>query len=86
MPAKLESGYLADHLPKASSTYVTIPDAMHFSFMQVYKAGAVALIEDETSGDGVVCKDGRLRNREEIHREITFLVAGFLAEAIPVRP
>lgn len=86
MPAVLESGYLADHLPKTSSTYVTIPDAMHFSFMQVCKPGAMALIEDETPGDGVVCREGGSRSREEIHREITFLVAGFLAEAIPVRP
>jgi predicted dienelactone hydrolase len=82
MPAPLESGYLADHLPKASSTYVTIPDAMHFSFMQLCKPDAVALIEEETPGDGIVCKDGGTRSRDEIHREIAFLVTGFLAEAL----
>ncbi|MDB5526595.1 MAG: hypothetical protein JWM58_4358 [Rhizobium sp.] len=57
LPAKLESGYLAADLPKATSSYVEIPDAMHFSFMQVCKPGAVELIEEETPGDGVVCKD-----------------------------
>lgn len=86
MPAKLESGFLAEHLPKASSTYVTISDAMHFSFMQLCKPNAVALIEDETSGDGIVCKDGGSRSREEIHRETEFLVSGFLVDALMVNP
>ncbi len=86
MPAELESGYLAEHLPKASSTSVTINDAMHFSFMQLCKTNAVALIEEETPGDGIVCKDGGSRSREEIHREITFVVTGFLAEALSANP
>jgi predicted dienelactone hydrolase len=86
MPAALESGYLAQHMHKASSTSVTIPDAMHFSFMQLCKPGAVALIEEETPGDGIVCKDGGSRSREEIHREIAFVVSGFLAEALSVNP
>ncbi|HEV7309203.1 alpha/beta hydrolase family protein [Ensifer sp.] len=86
MPADLESGYLTSHLPKATSTYVEIPDAMHFSFMSPCKPGAAALIEEETPGDGVVCRDGGVRSREQIHREIAFLIIGFLAEALPVRP
>lgn len=86
MPARLESGYLAQHLPKATSTYVEIPDAMHFSFMQLCKPDAVALIEEETPGDGIVCKEGGTRRREEIHREVAFLVIGFLATAIPANP
>lgn len=86
LPAQLESGYLAEHLPKESSTYVTIPDAMHFSFMQLCKPNAVALIEEETPGDGIVCTDGGRRSREEIHRETEFLVTGFLADALPINP
>lgn len=86
MPAPLESGYLAQHLPKASSTYVTISDAMHFSFMQVCKPNAVALIEAETPGDGIVCQDGGNRSREQIHRETAFLVSGFLADALADNP
>ena len=86
MPAPLESGYLADHLPKASSTYVTIPDAMHFSFIQLCKPNAVVMIEEETPGDGIVCKDGGNRSRAEIHRETAFLVSGFLAEALTINP
>jgi len=33
------SAYLADHMPDTSSTYVEIPDAMHFSFMGLCKRG-----------------------------------------------
>lgn len=83
LPARLESGYLADHLPKSSSAYVEIPDAMHFSFMGLCKPGAVELIEEEEPGNGVACKDGGTRSREEIHREVAYLVIGFLASAIP---
>ncbi|OCP01938.1 MULTISPECIES: alpha/beta fold hydrolase [unclassified Ensifer] len=86
MPAALESGYLAEHLSEDTSTYVEIPDAMHFSFMQLCKPGAEALIDEETPGDGVVCRDGGRRGRDEIHQEIAFLVIGFLAEAVPARP
>jgi len=82
LPAALESGYLAEHLPKKSSTYIVIPDAMHFSFVGLCKPGAAALIEKEQPGDGVVCKDGGERSREAIHHEVAELVIGFLAKAL----
>lgn len=85
LPAKLESGYLAGNLPKASSSYVEIPDAMHFSFIQNCKPGAVDLIEADTPGDGVVCKDGGTRDRSEIHRQVADMITAFLARAIPQR-
>ncbi len=83
LPAALESGYLAEHLLKKSSTYVVIPDAMHFSFVGLCKPGAVALIETEQPGDGVACKDGGTRSREAIHHQIAELVIGFLAKTLP---
>ncbi len=83
LPPRLESGYLADHLPKSTSTYVEVPDAMHFSFMGLCKPGAVELIEKEEPGNGVACKDGGTRSRTEIHREVAYLVIGFLASAMP---
>lgn len=83
MPADLESGYLARSLPKADSEYVLIPDAMHFSFLQVCKPGAAERIEAETPGDGIVCKDGGTRTRAEIHAEVTDRIVSFLAEALP---
>ncbi len=49
----------------------------------VYVSGdAAALIEKEEPGNGVACKDGGVRNREAIHREVAYLVSGFLTEAI----
>lgn len=86
LPAKLESGYLAQNLPAASTTYVEIPDAIHFSFMQLCKPGAAALIEEDAPGEGIICKDGGERSREEIHREVFALVASFLGKAIPANP
>lgn len=83
LPAKLESGYLAAHLPAATSSYVEIPDAIHFSFMQLCKPGAAALIEEDTPGDGIVCKDGVTRGREAIHRQVADMIIAFLAKAIP---
>lgn len=85
LPAKLESGYLAANLPKATSSYVEIPDAMHFSFMQACKPGAIDLIEEDTPGDGIVCKDGGTRDREAIHRQVADMITTFLARVIPQR-
>lgn len=80
MPVKLESGYLEQYLSKTYSTYVEIPDAMHFSFMQACKPGSRELLE--AKGQGVICKDGGGRDRKEIHREVIFLVTGFLAKTM----
>lgn len=82
LPARLESGYLAEHLPAATSTYVEMSDAMHFSFMQLCKPGAVELIEEETPGDGIVCKDGGERSREDLHAVISAEVIDFLGKAL----
>lgn len=85
LPSRLETGYLADHLSETSSIYVEIPDAMHFSFMGLCKPGAAELIEREDPGNSVVCRDGGVRSREAIHREVAYLVSGFLIKAIPAR-
>jgi predicted dienelactone hydrolase len=83
VPAKLESGYLMDSLPAETSRYVKIADATHFSFMQLCKPGAIDMIEEETPGDGIVCKDGGGRDRKAIHREVADAIIAFLAEALP---
>ena len=84
LPSEKESGYLADYLPKGTSTYATISDATHFSFMQLCKPGAVELIEKEDPGDGIVCEDGGARSREDIHADIAARITAFLAASIPV--
>ncbi|OOG70288.1 hypothetical protein BLJAPNOD_04622 [Ensifer sp. M14] len=83
--AKLESGYLAEYLPQGTSRYLEIADAAHFSFMQICKPGARALIEAETPGDGIVCDDGDGRDRATIHLETAGVIAGFLNTALNVQ-
>ncbi len=83
LPAELESGYLVAGLPKASTRYVLINDATHFSFMQLCKPGAVALLEEDSPDDGVVCKDGNGRDRQAIHQQISTLIIAFLKQVIP---
>lgn len=82
LPAALESGYLVAHLPAASTHYVKIDDAVHFSFMPVCKPGAAALLEADFPGDGIICQDVGLREREEIHAQVVDLVTHFLAQSL----
>ncbi|MBX8825034.1 alpha/beta fold hydrolase [Ochrobactrum sp. SFR4] len=85
LPAKLESGYIAANMSDKATQYFEIADAAHFSFMQICKAGAAELIEAETPGDGIVCKDGAGRSREAIHREVADMIIAFLAKSIPAQ-
>lgn len=82
IPARLESGYLAEFLPKATTRYVEIADATHYSFMQLCKPDSNALIEAEAPGESFVCKDGGVRDRQAIHREIADIVISFLVESL----
>ena len=83
LPGDLESGYLAAGLPMAMREHVVIPDAMHFSFMQVCKPGAVEMIEARSPGDGIACKDGGTRGRAAIHEEVVDRIAAFLGATLP---
>ncbi|MGF6109634.1 alpha/beta hydrolase family protein [Pseudomonas frederiksbergensis] len=79
LPAELESADLAKRLPKASTRYVEISDASHFSFMAVCKPGAVAMLEEEVPGDGIICGDGEGgRAREVIQQQVTSVIDEFL--------
>lgn len=68
LPQAEESGFLAQYLPKNNYEYTVYPDAAHFSFMQLCKPGAIEMIEEENPGDGIVCKDGNERSRDELHQ------------------
>lgn len=78
--AKLESGYVQEFLPKSSSNYIIIPDAMHFSFIQICKSNALDILNQEKQDESIICKDGGYRARGEIHREVTDLIIGFLSK------
>ncbi|MFJ9993295.1 alpha/beta hydrolase family protein [Pseudomonas putida] len=82
LPAQLESADLAKRLPAATSRYVAIKDASHFSFLSQCKPGAVALLEKDAAGDGVICRDGEnARPRGVIQGDVVSLITGFLAAA-----
>jgi len=82
LPAQLESADLAKRLPQASTRYVEISDASHFSFLSLCKPGAIKLLEAEAPEDGVICRDGDGgRSREVIHQQVTSLITGFLEPA-----
>ena len=68
VPQAEESGFLAQYIPSNNREYIVYPDAAHFSFMQLCKPGAIELIEEEEPGDGIVCKDGNERSRDELHQ------------------
>lgn len=84
LPAQLESADLAKRLPQASTRYVEISDASHFSFMSVCKPGAMARLEEEVPGDGIICTDGDgTRPREVIQQQTVALISEFLAQSLP---
>lgn len=84
LPAQMESANLAKRLPPASTRYVEISDASHFSFMAQCKPGGAALIEENTPGDGMICADGDgARPRDVIQQQIASLVSEFLAGPPP---
>ena len=85
LPAMLESGSLVENLPAATTRYAEIPDAMHFTFMQVCKPGAVEIIKNEEPGEEFVCQDPGPRDRSAIHREVTDKIVAFLAQSIPAK-
>ncbi len=82
LPAQLESANLAERLPHASSRYVEISDASHFSFLPICKPGAVALLEEDIPGDGIICGDGdNARPRKVIQQQVTSLISAFLTQS-----
>lgn len=84
LPAQLESADLAKRLPAATTRYVEISDATHFSFTSMCKPGAIEMLEEDAPGDGVICRDGEhARPREEIQQQVVALISGFLATSKP---
>ncbi|MGY2290937.1 alpha/beta hydrolase family protein [Pseudomonas sp. SDO528_S397] len=81
LPAQVESADLARRLPTASTRYVEISDASHFSFLPLCKPGAVSLLEEDVPGDGIICQDGPgegARTRPVIQQQVTALIDAFL--------
>ncbi len=78
-----DSDYLARSLPPSTTRYVPIPDATHFSFMQLCLPEAAAAIEKIAPGESFVCRDGGARTRSVLHRQIADEILAFLARVQP---
>lgn len=75
---KADSDYIARNLPKVTTVYREIPDASHFSFMQICKPNGEKIVEALSPGEGFVCRDGGGRDRAAIHAQIAEAILGFL--------
>ncbi|MBV4368371.1 alpha/beta hydrolase family protein [Erwinia phyllosphaerae] len=82
LPAEMESGYVAARLPEKWRRYEKVPYTTHFSFMQLCKPGAEAMIEAAEPGEGVVCRDGGRVSRMEIHQRLLKEISGFLLHSL----
>ncbi|WP_053130136.1 alpha/beta fold hydrolase [Pseudomonas sp. MIACH] len=79
MDPQLESANMVKRLPPATTKYVEIADANHFSFISICKPGGMALIEESSPGDGRVCRDGEgARPRAAIQQQVVGLISEFL--------
>ncbi|HEX7545597.1 MAG TPA: hypothetical protein VF368_02645 [Gemmatimonadaceae bacterium] len=83
IPAALESRHLVELLPSATTRYVEIAGAAHFSFVRTCKPGAAELLAKESADDVVACLDGAGADREEIHRQTAAEIIRFLAATLP---
>lgn len=79
---KSDSEYLRQHLPQLTTTYSEIGDAAHFSFVQLCKPDADLIIEEESPGEGFVCRDGGGRARADIHEQVASEIIEFLGDKL----
>ncbi|KAB7896450.1 prolyl oligopeptidase family serine peptidase [Rouxiella sp. S1S-2] len=78
LPAGQESGYLAAEMNPNRRQYEIVEGATHFSFMQLCKPGAENILNEESPGDDVVCQDGPLAKRANIHQKLVRKISAFL--------
>lgn len=88
MNVALESRRLAGRLPAATTTYVEIAGASHFSFMGECKPGAYELLAAEAPGDEILCIDGDMEGgdssggqRAGLHAAMLEAIGDFLQKA-----
>ncbi|MGC5701856.1 alpha/beta fold hydrolase [Pseudomonas sp. NFXW11] len=86
MPVELESGYISANLAPARSSFKVLAEATHFSFMQLCKPGAVALLKKEEPGDEIICGDGAAGDRQQLHQQMAELIGGFLDQRLAGQP
>ncbi|WP_157944621.1 alpha/beta hydrolase family protein [Mangrovicella endophytica] len=80
-----DARHLAANMTAPASHVAEIGDTSHFSFVQLCRPGAAALIEAENPGESYVCADGGGRSRPAIHHAVAAEILSFLAKALPSR-
>lgn len=80
LPAALESHHMAGLLPAATTRYVEIADAVHYSFLPVCVAGAARHL---SGPNATICDDNG--DRETIHRKASAEIRDFLAKVFQAR-
>jgi len=80
LPQAQESGFLAEHLTLEDRRYKVYEKATHFSFMQECKPNAIAILEEEAKGDGIICKDGVGSTRAALHDTMFEDILAFLKQ------
>ena len=78
LPQALESGYIAQQIPLNSRRYKVYENATHFSFIQGCKPGAIAMLNEEVPGEGIICKDSIGTSRDQLHQLFFYDIANFL--------
>lgn len=77
MDATLESGYLADNLPRGRTRSVSLEGAAHFSFLGRCKPGAAERLDAGIPAQGPLCQDGGA-DRASVHARTRSLVVDWL--------
>ncbi|WP_379063396.1 alpha/beta hydrolase family protein [Mesorhizobium sp. UC74_2] len=80
LPAALESRRMAGFLPAATTRYVEIADAVHYSFLPVCVAGAAKHL---SGSNATICDDNG--DRESIHRQTSTKIEHLLARVFQAK-
>lgn len=83
VPLALESQALLKRLPTATTQWEWLAGGTHFSFLQTCKPGAAALLEADTPGDGIICRDGPGLDRNTLHQRVVTRVVAALGRWSP---
>lgn len=78
LPQSQESGFLSEHLPLRHTRYRVYQQAMHFSFLQLCKPDALTMLEQESKGDSIICRDAVGTQRAALHQTIYEDITAFL--------
>lgn len=73
---------MADLMPPATTRYLQIKDAAHFSFLPICKPKAKGIL----GNDAMLCEDGHGRDRDAIHQQVSHEIILFLAETLLKAP